>query len=342
MKMARKELHRNREVTLLVFVLALVCALLAAPALADYGYTDVSQIPMAVDFDYSVEYDSNGWAHVRTDYPYQNAGADEMTLLYRQKDGTDPVAHLTYDFSSKNTMISSYNSLFENEKAVSQAIRDGEIVLDRIYINTAHFNQKTDWFLVYDVNAQQYTSYAERTFAQSFDAMGAGGTEQVVYYSDDEITGSRTDKRQRDSDLIINYDETGGMQDAYINVYPDNTSYFYDPETGLFNGRTITELGYEESDLYMEAFAARGTHRTETVVVADPEVILPPARNTPSLAGGVLTGLLIGLTLFRMFRRRKEERKAEQEARKKESESTEAQESTYVEPAEMRTFSSGR
>ena len=340
MKMARRERRWNRKVTLPV--LALAGVLPAGAALADYGYTNVSEIPMAVDFTYGVAYDGDGRAWVRTDYPYESAGADKITLVYRRNGEDRDIGHLTYDFARKGTENSSYNGAYEDEQAFSQAIRKGEVVLDRIYIYTAHFNQKTDWFLVYDVNEQRYTEYSERTFAQDFNAMGAGGTEQTVYYEEDEIISSRTDKRMRDADLVIEYDADGEMTNADINLYaPSFTYYSYDPATGLFGGRTITELGYEESDLAMEPLAARGT-RTETIVASDPVAVLArEGRNTPSLAGGILTGVLMGLALFRMIRRRKEERKAEQDARRKENENTGNPEA-YVEPAEMKTFSSGR
>ena len=339
--MAQKELRVSRKVTLLVLVL--ICALLAGSALADYGYTSVSGIPMAVDFTYGVDYDGDGMARVRTDYPYTDEGADEMTLVYRRKGEEEDVGYLTYDLATKNTIEnSSYNGAYENELAFSKAIRSGEVVLDRIYIYTAHFNQKMDWFLAYDVNKQQYTEYSEKTFAQAYNAMGAGGTEQTVYYEENEIVSSRTDKRQRNADLVIEYNAEGEMQFTFINLYePVYRWYEYNAETGLFDGKTITELGYEESDLAMEPLAARGT-RTETVVAPAPVVNEPAGRrDTLSLAGGVLVGVLMGLTLFRMIRSRKEERKAEQEARRKENENAENPD-TYVEPEEMKTFSSGR
>ena len=68
---------------LLVFAVALLlCIAIMSPVLAEYGYTSVSKIPMAVDFTFRVEFDSRGLAYVVTDYPYQSTGATQMILVY--------------------------------------------------------------------------------------------------------------------------------------------------------------------------------------------------------------------------------------------------------------------
>ena len=54
--------------TLFVMVIAaLVCILFAGIASAEYGYTRVSEIPMAVDFTYSVEFEEDGTPCLQTD-----------------------------------------------------------------------------------------------------------------------------------------------------------------------------------------------------------------------------------------------------------------------------------
>ena len=68
-----------------VFALLLLCLAMAGTAFADYGYTRVSEIPMAADFSVRVEFDGGGQPHIATDYPFESAGATEMNLVYAAK-----------------------------------------------------------------------------------------------------------------------------------------------------------------------------------------------------------------------------------------------------------------
>ena len=135
---------------LLVFAVALLlCIAIMSPVLAEYGYTSVSKIPMAVDFTFRVEFDAKGDPHVITDYPYQSTGADEMALIYT-KDSEEVM--LYYEFDTKYTRIghayiNDHNTMPEFKDCIN-AIRNGDVTLsDTIYIYTTNYNAKTDWFL---------------------------------------------------------------------------------------------------------------------------------------------------------------------------------------------------
>lgn len=84
---------------LTITALLLVCHLSAGMASAEYGYTRVSDIPMAVDFTYSLEIAEDGTPYVQTDYPFEETGAMQMVLIYiNHKEG---LAHISYDPATK-------------------------------------------------------------------------------------------------------------------------------------------------------------------------------------------------------------------------------------------------
>ena len=63
-----------------VLAVLLISIIFMGMASADYGYTSVSQIPMAVDFTFSVEFDDAGEPQIVTDYPFEATGATEMVV----------------------------------------------------------------------------------------------------------------------------------------------------------------------------------------------------------------------------------------------------------------------
>ncbi len=298
---------------LFVPVLLLICIMMAETASADYGYTHVSDIPMAVDFSFHVDFDQAGQPRIVTDYPFAATGATEMNLVYGNEENPE-VFSLNYNPSTGVTRVGAWDgSLFGEDPAEEAArmIRDGKVSSDgRVYIGTSNYGLETDWVLVYSVGEKSYTDYLERTYAQAFNAMGNGGTEKSVTYQAGEIESARLVKRTLDADLIIEYSPFGDITYASVTRYGAETSSFdYDPSTGLFGGHPIRELGFDDADLTARPLAARST-RTETVIVSDP----PAASSGPGtgyavLAVSVLAGILIGLALFRRIHRRKSEPK---------------------------------
>ena len=118
---------------LLVFAVALLlCIAIMSPVLAEYGYTYVSKIPMAVDFTFRVEFDSRGLAYVVTDYPYQSTGATQMILVYT-KDNKQEEVPLVYTFDENNTFIGhayySGHDTIADEYVASKQIQDGTLEL---------------------------------------------------------------------------------------------------------------------------------------------------------------------------------------------------------------------
>ncbi len=287
-------------------------------SLADYGYTNVSQIPMAVDFSVRVDFDSDGMPHIVTDYPFEETGATEMNLVYNKGDIHEAVT-LQYKYPSGVTSIRGYNSHaydYAHMGDAYQDIRNGDLVQDDlIYVNTSHFSDEADWILVYSASAKHYVEYSEKTHAQAFNAMGSGGVAKSVYYIADRIDYTRVLVRIEDADLIVQRDRAGNLTYAHVIQYePDYVGYDYNQSTGLFEGHSLTELGFEESDLEISALAATGDRTgtentfTSVSVAKNPEV---PVRRSSAVTvvGGLLSGIMIGITLYYLLRRRKKEPK---------------------------------
>ncbi len=335
-----------------VIALLLAFAVLAGTALADYGYTSVDRIPMAKPFSVRVAFDENGLPQVITDYPFEETGADEMNLVYKK--GEDEVFTLNYRRSTGKTRIGTWDSsVFAREpgEEAYRMIRNGEVTLDdEITINTAGFGHGTDWFLVYSSGQGNYVQYSEASNAQTFNAMGEGGVRKTLLFFDGELDGSWVQKRGRDADLVIEYDTYGELEYASIQQYGngDFAWYDYDPSTGLFGGHPITELGFEESDLAIEALAARGT-RTETLIRDYETQIVTDAKDmaksTIRVSGGLVTGIIMGIVLYYMIRRGRQNAK-EKAALKKEAEDKAAEKPEEapenIEPPQVMYHSQGR
>ena len=251
----------TRKTCLCVLLTALLCTAAFGMASADYGYTSVSRIPMAVDFSFSVEFDDHHHPSILTDYPFNQTGATEMNLTYDKGDVLE-VATLNYDHPAGETKLGTSNPhyLGSNAEPVAfKAISEGELTLDdKICINTSNYSKEdTDWFLYYSVSQKSYVRYMERTNAYGFNGMMPGGVERGVNYVDGEINDSWIMKMKEGSDIYFAFDRFGTMMVCFITRYgPEGGSYVYDPSTGLFDGYTITELGFDEDDLSMQPLAA--------------------------------------------------------------------------------------
>ena len=292
----------------------LACLALTAGALADYGYTEVSQIPMAKDFSVRVVFNSDGEPVIVTDYPFEETGATEMNLVYGKKDNPEVVT-LNYKYPADTTDIGSYDGNLYSHETLSkayEAIRSGDLTLDdEVYVNTSNFYSGSDWFLAYSLNKKTYTEYKERTHAQAFNGMGSGGVEKAIYYSGGRIDYTRVMKRLENADLLVYRNKFGEITSADIYTYDGGfRAYSYDPSTGLFDGHPITDLGFEESDMEIEALASlgdrTGSETVSTSVSAPAEVPVPDTgRAVFRTTGGLLAGIMIGITVYYLFRRRK-------------------------------------
>lgn len=226
-------------------------------SLESRNYNNVSKIPMAVGFTVRMDFDSEGKGHVVTDYPYKDTGATEMNLIYNMGSIREAVT-VKYQFATGETDFEGYDDSLFSSETLSDAwgmIRSGELVLaDTVCINTSNFDSRKDWFLYYSLKEEQYILYEERTFAQAFNAMGVGAVEKSIHYLGGELQSSSIQKRTSNGDLVISYDADGNLADAYIDQYsPEYRSYDYNFDTGLFSGKSITELGYDEADLQLPA-----------------------------------------------------------------------------------------
>ncbi len=332
-----------------VIALVIALAVLSGTALADYGYTSVDRIPMARPFTAKVAFDENGLPQVITDYPFKETGADEMNLVYN--DGSNEVFTLNYRFSTGKTTIGSWDSdVFAREpgEEAYRMIRNGEVTLnDEITINSARFNQGKDWFLVYSSSQGNYVRYSEATNAQTFNGTGEGGVRKSLMFYDGELDSSWMVKPGRDADLMVEYNVYGEIEYASIQRYENGETvwYDYDPYTGLFGGHPITELGFEESDLAIEALAARST-RTETAVREYETQIVTDAKDmaktTVRLSGGLVTGIIMGIVLYYMIRRGRQS--AKEKAALKKEDAEKAAEKTeeapeFIEPPQVMSSS---
>ena len=254
---------------LLAFVAALLlCVAIMCPALAEYGYTRVSDIPMAVDFTFSVGFNGLGLPYVVTDYPYKATGATEMTLIYRKSEyETIP---LEYNFARNETFVGhtyyeGHNTIPTDQDKV-QEFKNGTLTLDdSIYIYTTNNNEKVDWILEYSISKKTYVRYMERTFSQGYNAMGAGGFEKRIYYNNKGILKSSfINKRMDNGDLTIYYNANGDITEAYVHQYKGEYSgrfHEYNKSTGLFNGIKLSEFGFSDDDINTPAPAALGSKR---------------------------------------------------------------------------------
>lgn len=324
-------------------LLLLACLLLAGTAFADYGYVHTSDIPMAVGFSVKVDYDGDGAPHVMTNYPFSAVGAEEMGLTYSNSSGEEAVA-LLYRNSTDETIVRIRDESLAGEDgldAVYRAMRSGKLKLDdRVYINTTNFNSQTDWFLVYSRSKKRYIEYTEKTFGESLNDMQDGGMTKTLYYnSRDEIEYSRLLKTKNGSNLLIEYERTGELMYAYI--WRDGEgAWNYDPSTGLFHGKKITELGFEESDLAMEPLAAQSEQSRRAEIRARVQGEATAMKASVRAFGGLLSGVIIGLLLYTLIRRRRKE-KAERTAAGEASGSAEETPSA-AEPPERKYMSSGK
>ena len=330
---------------LLVMTAVLACFIFMGAAFADYGYTNVSQIPMAVESTFRVDTYQDGYLKIETDYPFETTGASEVNLVYQTPDGEE-VFTMKYKYPARTTEIGSYNSKYLKDGTMEEAyqlVKSGKAIRDgNVHIGTNHFSTGTDWFLVYSTNepdGNQYTSYEERTYAQDFHAMAPGGISRSIHYKNGQITDSQLVHRTVDADLVIYYNQYGEITDANVIQYtPEHRDYFYNLSNGLFSGHKITELGFTEADMQTEPLAAVGertavltdtsdtivvttmndvisemdTTETTTTVAAEPAVPAVQADNSNfKFASSLIGGLLIGLTLYYTIRRRIALRKQE-------------------------------
>ena len=210
-----------------VIALLLAFAVLAGTALADYGYTSVDQIPMAYPFTVKVAFDGEGLPHVMTDYPFKDAGADEMNLAYLDRSGKQ-VCTLNYKYSTNETTIGT-QTIDGSKEELYRMIRTGEVTLDdEITINTAHFSRETDWFLIYSAFQEKYVQYSEATQAQSFNGLGEGGVRKSIIFYDGEIDTSWMVKRGENADLMVEYNQYGEIEYASIQRYGQGAPVWYD------------------------------------------------------------------------------------------------------------------
>ena len=297
-----------RKITVVLALLMLFCFFMIPVSCADYGYTTVDSLPMAVDFTVRVELDENGLPHIVTDYPFEETGATEMNLIYNI-DGNEAFS-LKYQYATRSTLVSGYDPAVlgsDSSDAPYQAIANGKAILgDEICINTSRFSQETDWFLYYSLNGQCYTRYAERIFAQAYNAMASGGLEKSVFYANGQIESSRVLKRIESADLDLWYNRSGDIESGDIIVYsPQSALYSLDPSTGLFGGHSLKEFGFEEADLEIPSLAAVGDKISTVVAVPEDDPAATADRSAFSLTGGLLSGILIGLVLYLLFRWKK-------------------------------------
>ena len=252
----------------------LMCVIFAATSLAEYGYTNLSQIPAAVDFTFEVNFDEEGLPHIVTDYPYQETGAEELNLTYN-KDDIREAAVLNYNFATGETWINCYNGnlySYDNMSAAYDDIRNGVLTLDdEVCINTANNSlYQTDWVLSYSILRKAYTNYEEKTNSQGHNAMGTGGERKMVTFRNGMMTESYYQKRIDDGDLCIIYNADGSIQLAYIYLYKGENkgSYDYNESTGLFSGKKLSELGFDDNDINTPAPAALGDSKDPSTIKA--------------------------------------------------------------------------
>ena len=157
----------------------------------------------------------------------------------------------------------------------------------------------------YSLTLKEYVDYTEKTYAQAFNAMASGGSAATVYYQNGSMISSRILKRIEDADLLIEYDRSGDIECASVQTYGIvNAVYDYNSASGRFGKYTLEELGFDEEDLSLPAPAAIGGEKIEVPSRGFRQTV----RKSPAVtvAGGLIVGIVIGLTLYYRRRRGKE------------------------------------
>lgn len=309
MKRMKKEYRRVKmflSAALLLFVLGL-----PGTALGEYGYTSVFMIPMAEDFTFLVDIDERDEPHLETDYPFEKAGADAMTVVYRNW-RSEEAAALTYHYPAGNVTCTFYDDLFVSDRDVCRQIRNKSITPQgRIYIHTENENEQNDWFLVYSLDEGQFVEYTEKTFSQGFNGMGECGLRRSIFYEDGAVSSMYMDKRTPAGDLVLEYDAWGDI--IYGTVYhfnPEWETFDLNLYSGLFGNKAITELGFEKADLEIPTLAALGGAPEVPVPVMEAPAGEPePDTGHFRILGGLTVGLAIGVTGYYIFRIKKEKAK---------------------------------
>ena len=126
-----------------------------------------------------------------------------------------------------------------------------------------HGGPDIDWWLQYNVSLQQYAIYEERTFSRAYDEMSGNGEQSIIGYTGGVIHDSfikKTSPMPDYGEMHMCFDAYGKLtNNTYIwKAFPAFETFHYDPETGLFDGKEIGELGlkFEEADLQVPAPAA--------------------------------------------------------------------------------------
>ena len=316
MRMRRE--YRGIRTLLFLAVLLLGCFGLPGAALGEYGYTRVSQIPMARDFTVNVEFDEAGKPLIVTDYPFEAAGAEAMTLVYRTRRVCE-AAILTYHYPAGNITCGYYSNLFDSAEDVCEKIRSGNVTLEgHVYLHSERNSEETDWFLGYSLEDHQFVEYTEKSFCDGFFGMKAGGIQKSVYYKGGLIDSMYMDKRTDAGDLVLKYNPYGEITSGRVDLSrPRRAVYHYRVSTGLFGSRPVTELGFEEADLNILPLASLSDPlvplvETEPVEESEPVAEAPAEEEPetdagrPSVAGGLLVGTGIGVAGYYMLRGKKE------------------------------------
>ena len=262
-----------------ILLLVFVAVLAGTAAYADYGYTNLAMIPEAVDFSYSVSLSTGGGFVVTTDYPFGSYDIEAFSVEYYYPDdpyntaftvskypqtGETEVIWNTFSYaasaSEEEIIISAYQSI-QNHEVAAKYIR-----LDR----TAGGS------ITYAVDENRYISYSESSFDAS---VHAGYSASVNYTEDGDIYYTYIFAYRFDSGYI-NMNSAGLGFDKYGNFWfgsatVDGVSYEYQSDTGLFDGMTLSDLGFDESEIYSHIPAAVG--------LSQPPV--PPVNAAASLTG---------------------------------------------------------
>ena len=229
------------------FILALLLvSVLIGTAEADFGYTDVSLIPEAQDFTYNVSSDDAGQFSLITDYPFDLFdNTIYMDLYYYDASTSDFAFMIAYDSSTDVTSVDWSDTRYadcvndeEKLQAVNNDFQSGNVVMQKIMIDWAGaslFYSPEDGYNTYEMQDISPVFYTFQDIYYDQSGMMAGSS--VSLY----------DRNNTDHNIFLEYNRYGAVSAGVINY--DGAGYQYDLSTGLFNGSTIEELGFEEGTM---------------------------------------------------------------------------------------------
>ncbi len=240
-------------------IIFIFCLGVFSAAAADYGYTDISQIPGSEVTDFMVRvsiYQEFGQlkAGLETDYPFEQFGYNQIRCSFYRDTAIGHSYYCDLSFLWENGRF--VNNGFGGDQhltieAAMQTIRDSGLQPEVISIMYADDQETKE--LCYLFNTRKYDSYSKYTNEFFY---GCGWFIRYSYDQDGKLKGTEATYRYASEELQVFFDKYGRIKKSYFRA-KDGTNYIYQKMTGLFatknETKTMEETGFDASCLLAPA-----------------------------------------------------------------------------------------